>query len=99
MSSLSEKQWIYFMLSFFSCCFLIFYPKMLLILDEYSYFNQALALSSGNTLLTIQELTSSEYLNLTGSPYLPGTAIVLAFLIKIFGNFIDCYLVFVLVHL
>jgi len=86
MSSLSEKQWIYFMLSFFSCCFLIFYPKMLLILDEYSYFNQALALSSGNTLLTIQELTSSEYLNLTGSPYLPGTAIVLAFLIKIFGN-------------
>ena len=86
MTNFSDKQWVLGLLTYFFVCFIFFYPKMLLLLDEYSYFNQAVALSTFSPNLIIEDLTTTEPVNITGNPYLPGTSISLALLIKLFGK-------------
>lgn len=86
MKRITTTQWMYLLLGFFLFCFAIFYPKMLLLLDEYSYFNRGLALSQFSTELIIPDLTGTSSIDLSGSRYLPGTPLLIAFFIALLGN-------------
>jgi len=86
MNKWTHTQWMYFLLGVFVLSFIAFYPKMLLLLDEYSYFNRGVALSQFSAELNLTELTGTQILRLTGSPYLLGTPLLIAALISIFGN-------------
>lgn len=86
MSKSSQAQSMFLLLGFFSVCFLVFYPQMILLLDEYSYFNRGLAFTQGEMALGITDLTGTESIDLSGTRYLMGTPLLIAIFIALIGN-------------
>jgi hypothetical protein len=70
----------------FVLCYLITYPRMMLIHDEIGYFNRGLAFSQGMKGLSVEEYQTHSPIDFIYSPYPVGTPLFIGILIFVFGK-------------
>lgn len=75
----------YGLLLVFAIVYLYMFPQGWLISDEYSYVNQAIAISEGNTYLSFSEAITDQEVPYNFTPYSMGNSFWLAIWIKLFS--------------